>query len=135
MSAPVAVAEIYEAFGRGDVDAILARVAENVEWDVFADPASREGVPWLVPRRDPAGVGAFFAIVGGDMDVHDFQVRAIFGDDRTAAAEIFIDATYRPTGQRVADEELHVWEFGEDGKVVRVRHYTDTHKHRAAAGV
>ncbi|HEX6391670.1 MAG TPA: nuclear transport factor 2 family protein [Solirubrobacteraceae bacterium] len=134
MSAPAAVAEIYEAFGRGDVEPILARVAQDVEWDVFADPASRDGVPWLVPRRDPAGVGEFFAAVGGGFEIHDFQVRKIFGDDRTAAAEVFIDATVRATGTRFADEELHVWEFGEDGKVVRFRHYTDTHKHRAAAG-
>jgi ketosteroid isomerase-like protein len=135
MNAPAAVAEMYEAFGRGDVEAILARLADDVEWDVFADPASREGIPWLLPRRDPAGVGAFFAVAGGDMEIHDFQVRMIFGDDRTAAAEIVIDATIRATGQRFADEELHVWQFDDAGKVVRFRHYADTHKHRAAAGL
>jgi hypothetical protein len=30
-----------------------------------------------------------------------------------AAAEIFIDATIRATGQRFADEEMHVWPFAE----------------------
>ena len=42
---------IYEAFGRGDVPAILERVREDVEWDVgVAD----RGVPWLAPRRGRA---------------------------------------------------------------------------------
>jgi hypothetical protein len=31
------------------------------------------------------------------------------------------------------DEELHLWTFDEDGRVVRLRHYRDTAKHIAAA--
>jgi ketosteroid isomerase-like protein len=132
--AAAAVAELYAAFGRGDVEAILARVADDVEWDVFADADARSDIPWLAPRRDPAGVGEFFTIVGGEMDLHDFQVRAIFGDDRTAAAEIFIDVTIRSTGKRITDEELHVWQFDDGGRVERFRHYTDTRKGAEAAG-
>lgn len=135
MQAAVAAGEIYEAFGRGDIEFVLSRIADDVEWDVFRDTEPREGIPWLVPRRDPAGVAAFFGEVGGGFEIHDFQVRSIVGDDRVAAAEIFIDATVRATGKRFADEELHHWTFGEDGKVVRMRHYTDTRKHRDAAGV
>jgi ketosteroid isomerase-like protein len=67
------------------------------------------------------------------MEIHAFEVRGIFGDERTAAAEIFIDVTIRATGKRITDEELHVWWFDENGKVARFRHYTDTLKGREAA--
>src|SRR4051794_17211919 len=58
------VAGIYAAFGRGDVPAIVGRLAEDVAWDDWADNfAQRAGVPDLVPRRGPAEVEAFFAVV------------------------------------------------------------------------
>ena len=31
------------------------------------------------------------------------------------------------------DEELHLWTWNEDGRVMGMRHYTDTTKHIAAA--
>jgi len=37
------------------------------------------------------------------------------------------------TGRRYRDEELHLWTLNDDGKVTRLRHYTDTAKHIAAA--
>jgi ketosteroid isomerase-like protein len=38
-----------------------------------------------------------------------------------------------PEGGRFSDEELHLWTFGEDGRVTRLRHYCDTAKHIAAS--
>ena len=35
-------------------------------------------------------------------------------------------------GGRYRDEEIHLWTFDNAGKVVRLRHYTDTAKHIAA---
>jgi ketosteroid isomerase-like protein len=47
-------------------------------------------------------------------------------------AEVMIDIRL-PNGGRYRDEERHLWTFGEEGKVVRLRHYVDTAKHIAAA--
>ena len=33
------------------------------------------------------------------------------------------------------DCELHVWEFGDDGRVIRFRHFVDTGRHAWANGV
>ena len=38
------VREIYEAFGRGDVPAILNKLDDNIEWET-QNPVA--GVPWL----------------------------------------------------------------------------------------
>ena len=49
------------------------------------------------------------------------------------AATIKIDFTVKETGERVRDEEIHLWTFDEAGKITGMRHYTDTAKHIKAA--
>ena len=128
------VQAIYAAFGRGDVPAILALMSDDVEWESWADNAAQKaGVPWLRSRRGKSGVGEFFQLVG-QFTIHDFQVLSIMPGDRQVAAEFVVDAT-PPGGRRYRDEEMHLWTFGTDGKVTRLRHYVDTAKHIAAAGV
>jgi ketosteroid isomerase-like protein len=121
------VGEIYEAFGRGDVPAILEHVAPDVAWESWADNhAQRAGVPWLQAHSDHVGVTEFFGVVGG-MDVTRFEVLNLLAGGGAVAAEIEIDTA------RFKDQEMHLWTFGADDKVVRFRHYTDTAKHIAAA--
>ncbi|HSI78773.1 MAG TPA: hypothetical protein VK957_22960, partial [Lunatimonas sp.] len=76
----------------------------------------------------------FFKIVGG-FDIKDFQVLSIMASENQVAAEIVFEADVPATGGHFRDEEVHVWTFDEHGKVIRMRHYSDTAKHiRAAAG-
>ena len=128
-----AVEEIYAAFGRGDVPAILARLAADVAWDDWPDNfAQRAGVPHLVTRRGPAEVEGFFAVLGS-CTVLDFAVLDIIGADRQVVAEVRASFAL-PGGGRFTDEELHLWTFDDEGRVSRFRHYCDTAKHIAAAG-
>ena len=127
------VTSIYEAFGRGDVPAILAALSEDVRWDEWSDNrAQKSGVPWLQHRNGKAGALEFFAIAA-QFNIHEFRVLALLAGGNQVVAEVLIDAT-APTGVRYRDEELHLWTFDDAGKVVRLRHYVDTAKHIAAAG-
>jgi ketosteroid isomerase-like protein len=120
---------IYEAFGRGDIPAILEHLAEDVAWESWADNhAQRAGVPWLAPQSGHAGVAEFFAAVG-EMGVTRFEVLNLLAGADAVAAEIEIDTA------RFNDQEMHLWTFGDDGKVIRFRHYTDTAKHIAGAAI
>jgi ketosteroid isomerase-like protein len=51
------VRQIYAAFGRGNISAILEQRDEGVEWEYGS--GSNE-VPWLQPRRGLAGIGPDF---------------------------------------------------------------------------
>jgi hypothetical protein len=51
------VKAIYQAFGCGDVAAILDKLDESVEW-VTMVPVPE--VPWLQARRGKANIGGFF---------------------------------------------------------------------------
>lgn len=126
------VRQIYAAFGRGDVPAILALMSDDVRWEAWADHAGqRAGVPWLLPRHGTAGVAEFFQLIG-QFTIHEFQVLSLMANDRQVAAEFVIDAT-PPGGQRYRDEEMHLWTCDAAGRVTRLRHYADTAKHIAAA--
>ena len=127
------VAAIYDAFGRGDIEAILARLSDDVRWEQWDDNhAQRAGVPWLAAREGRDGALEFFKIAGG-LQIHDFRVLKMLAGEDSVAAEVIIEFT-TPSGARLRDEELHLWTLGADGKVVRMRHYLDTAKHIAAAG-
>jgi uncharacterized protein len=123
---------IYQAFGRGDIPSILATVADDVAWEAWADnSAQNAGVRWMTPRRGKAGVLEFFQLVA-QFQIHEFKVLSIMGNGQQVAAEFVIEAT-PPGGFRYRDEEMHLWTFGPDGKVTRLRHYLDTAKHIKAA--
>jgi ketosteroid isomerase-like protein len=129
-----AVGEIYAAFGRGDVPSILARLADDVAWESFEhNHAQAAGVPWLQRHDDPESVAEFFRIVG-DWDFHSFELVDLMASENQVIAEVEVDVTI-PGAERFREEELHMWTFGPDGKVTRFRHYVDTAKHIAAAGV
>ncbi len=126
------VADIYAAFGRGDIPAILARLSDDVAWEEWVDNfAQRAEVPYLVPRKGPSEVEAFFAVLGSATVLH-FAVLDVIGTGRQVVAEVRASFAL-PGGGRFDDEELHLWTFDEAGRVSRFRHYCDTAKHIAAA--
>ena len=127
------VQKIYEAFGSGNIPAILELVDADCQWESWADNrAQQAGVPWMVARTGPAGAGAFFGVVGS-LELHAFDVLNVMVGTNSAAVEFVIEYTYAPTGKRLRDEEIHLWTFNEAGKVIRLRHYDDTAKHIEAA--
>lgn len=126
-----AIKDIYDAFGRGDVPAILDRIADGCRWESWENNrAQRAGVPTLQPRTGPEGVAQFFAAVG-ELEIHDFQVLDLLASERQVAVEVVIDFS-TPAGGRSRDEELHLWTLDEGQQVTRLRHYVDTAKHIAA---
>jgi ketosteroid isomerase-like protein len=121
------VSAIYEAFGRGDVQDILERLADEVQWESWTDNfAQRADVPYLRYKNGRQAVPEFFQEVG-KLGIRDFRVVSLMAGENQVAAEIEIEtATF-------SDEEIHLWNFNDEGKVSRFRHYVDTAKHIAAA--
>jgi ketosteroid isomerase-like protein len=127
------VSAIYEAFGRGDVPGILEHLSDDVQWESWADnTAQKAGVGWLRPRYGKAGATEFFQLIAEELDVQEFQVLSVMAGGNQVAVELVISAKLRKGDGGYRDEEMHLWTFGDDGKVVRLRHYTDTAKHMAA---
>lgn len=122
--------QIYEAFGRGDVPAILARLAEDVRWEGWPtrNAAQDRDVPYMRARNGREAVAGLFRDLQEDVELSSFDPHAFLeGEDRVAVL-IEVDLTVRSTGKRLRDEEIHLVEFGPDGRVASLRHFLDTAK-------
>jgi uncharacterized protein len=127
------VKRIYDAFGRGDVATILDCLAPHVAWEQWGNNfAQKAGVPWMKEGRGHRAVAEFLGIIAS-FKIHEFKVIALMADENKVAVEFELAADVPATGGRFREEEMHLWTFDDNGKVVRFRHYLDTAKHIAVA--
>jgi ketosteroid isomerase-like protein len=127
------VRSMYDAFHRGDVASIVAKMSPDVVWDGWPDNRGQQaGVPWMQCHKGREGVAEFFKALG-NLKFRSFQVRNILAGGNQVAAEIAVEFELTATGAVVRDDEIHLWTFDSSGEVVRFRHYLDTAKHIEAA--
>lgn len=117
------VQQIYAAFGRGDVPAILATLAEDVDWEynTFPNP-----VPWLQPRRGRDQVPAFFQALSA-LEFTRFEPLHFMANGNLVVSLVNVEFTVKSTGKKVVEmEEVHLWHFDAQGQVARFRHRVDS---------
>jgi ketosteroid isomerase-like protein len=112
------VAQAYDAFGRGDIAALLGLVDDEVDWHA----------PKTLPQggtfHGKAGVGDFFATVAGAWDPLSLDVEGIgeVGDELVVGV-VRGDGT-RKGGGPSGYGAVHVFNV-RGGKITRFREYTD----------
>jgi uncharacterized protein len=116
------VMEIYDAVGRGDLDAILERVSDDVDW--AADVAGN-AAPWHGPRAGKPGVASFFNDINNSIEITAFTPHSYAaGDDDV---HLLVDWTFRliGNGRQTSMTMHHHWRL-RDGKVTRFRGSEDS---------
>ena len=121
------VRNVYAAFGRGDLPAVLGALSPDVEW-IFPDA---EGVPWAGRRRGRDGAAAFFAGLLGAADPLAFEPRDFIAEGERVAVTGSERMRIKATGRTYFAEWVHVW-IVRGGAVVSFQEYTDTAAIRAA---
>lgn len=120
------VQNIYDAFGRGDVPSILGHLREDIDWDYGIVDA---GVPWLRARKGIGEVPGFFESLGA-LDFQKFQPQTFLESGNIVVVLIDLEVVVKATGRPVEEkDEVHIWHFDDEGKVMRFCHRVDTHKH------
>jgi ketosteroid isomerase-like protein len=120
------VRNIYAAFSRGDIPAILEHLAPDVEWEYGVTSTE---VPWLQPRRGRAEVAEGFRASGAAVQYRKFQNKAILESGNLVVALNDAEFIVIATGRTVSEEDaVNIWHFNESGQVVRFRHRVDTHQ-------
>lgn len=113
---------IYEAFGKGDVPAVLGQMDQEIEWREAENFIYADRSPYVGPQAVLEGV---FMRLGSEWD--DFTVTPEEWLD--AGNHVVVLGTYtgrhKETGREVRAQFAHVWGV-KAGAVVRFQQYTDT---------
>ncbi|MDQ3802765.1 MAG: nuclear transport factor 2 family protein [Acidobacteriota bacterium] len=113
---------LYEAFGRGDVPAVLGQMDQGIEWREADNFIYADRNPYVGPQAIVEGV---FARLGSEWE--GFTVMPEEWLD--AGNHVVVLGTYagrhRETGREVRAQFAHVWGV-RGGRVVRFQQYTDT---------
>lgn len=116
------VQRLYEAYGRGDVDAVLAELADDVDW--AAEAASRSA-PWYGSFAGKAEVPRFFKEIASSVDVTSFSVESLTSNDSDVVANVLWTYTVHSTGRSASMRMQHLWRFA-NGKVAYFRGSEDS---------
>jgi uncharacterized protein len=116
------VKQVYEAFGRGDVEAILAVVADDVDW---ASEAQSAGAPWHGVHKGKGEVPKFFQALGETAEVTRFEPLAYADSGDDVMTVVRFGMRIPATGKQ-GEMDLHHWFRFADGKIARYRGTEDT---------
>jgi len=122
------IQRLYEAYGARDFDAVLAELADDVDW---AAEAASTSVPWYGSYRGKDQVPGFFQAIGANIDTTEFTVVSMTSNDTDVVATIHWSYTVNATGKRAEMYMQHWWRFA-DGKIVFFRGSEDTEQSAAA---
>ena len=122
---------IDEAFGKGDVAAVLGAFDASIEWREADNLLYADGNPYIGPQAVAQGV---FQRVVTDADGFNLAIENIIDGGDTVVAQGRYRGTMKKTGTPIDAQFAHVWHV-RDGKVVRFQQYTDTRQWAQAAGV
>jgi ketosteroid isomerase-like protein len=123
------VQHMYASFGRGDLQAILDGLAEDVSWGVDSSAAGE--VPWYGILNGKANAKKFFAALAEGADFTAFAPKDFVSIGDQVFNHLQYEAVVKKTGKKVSQTSLQHWTF-KDGKVVRWRGYEDTARVRDA---
>ncbi len=104
----------YEAFGRGDLQAVLDSLTDDVDW---ATDTVSTAAPWFGVKHGKDGVRSFFEAFGSAMEVNAFEPISLAGNDQGHVhALVRVVATHRQSAQQVSTNEHHFF-IVRDGKI------------------
>src|SRR5262249_22564297 len=100
------VQALYEAFGRGDIDAVLNGIHPKIVW---VNPGPNEFRYFGVHEGREAVARNVFAFIGENMDIHSLTPSEILASETTVVVLLDMDVTIRATSKRVVQKVAHVW--------------------------
>ena len=114
------VKDAYAAFGRGDIQGLLALLAEDVEW---ISPGGSP--PPAGTYRGPAAVAGFFQKLSETVEFSSFEPREFVADGDRVLVVGFDGGRVKATNRTFEKPWVKAFTV-RNGKVINVREYTDT---------
>ena len=116
----VTIRNLYDAFAKGDIQAVLVGLAPNVEW------TEAEGFLYGGTFIGPDAVlENVFMKLGAEWDGWAAVPNEFAANNKTVVAIGDYSGTFKATGKDVKVPFVHVWKL-RDGRVTSFRQHTDT---------
>lgn len=120
------IRNLYAAFARGDIPAVLGALAPDAAW------TESEGGPYGGTYRGPDGIlSGVFMKLGGEWDGFAAVPAQYVAEGDTVVVVGEYSGTFRATGRSMRAPFAHVWKL-RDGRVATFTQITDTVLHRRA---
>ena len=123
------VQQIYDAFARGDVPAVVAAFDPQIEWREAEGFLYADGNPYVGPQAVLEGV---FGRLATDWENFTVTPQRFVQTGEGVLSTGRYSGTHRRTGRRVDAQFAHIWRL-EDGRVRAFQQFTDTAQFSAAA--
>jgi hypothetical protein len=118
------VQHLYAAFGRGDIDTVLAGLTPDVKW---SSNGQRAAYPTFGHFHGEAEVRDFFGHLASELDFHQFEPRELCPSGDKVFVLGHSRMTVKATGKPVEMDWVHIFTF-RDGKVSGFHDFVDTHQ-------
>lgn len=123
---------IYEAFGRGDVPAVLGAMTPDIVWNEAENFPYADRNPYVGPQAVLEGV---FGRVLADWEGFQVVPEEILDAGETTVVMLGrYRGTHKVTGKAKNPQIVHVWRIT-NGKASRFQQYADTLHTARAAGI
>jgi len=122
---------LYEAFGRGDIPAVLGVMSPQIRWsEAEGNPYRPSGEAWVGPD---AVLHNLFVRLGSEWDGFAVHPKSFLDAGDSVVVEARYRGTYKATGRSLDAQVCHVWDVA-DGRVTRFQQYLDTAKFQDVMG-
>ena len=116
------IRNLYEAFAKGDVPAVLAAMSPDIVWNEAENYPYADGNPYRGPEPILAGV---FARIGSEWDGFAAVPEEYIDGGDTIVVLGRYRGTYRASGRSMDAQMVHVWRLA-DGRITRFDQRVDT---------
>ena len=114
---------VYDAFGRGDIPAVLGAMAADMEWyEAEGNPYQPSGAAWV---GHDAILQNLFMRIGAEWEYFRVVPRAFHDAGDTVIVELRYEGKYTPTGRNLDAQACHIFTVRQ-GKLTRLQQYVDT---------
>lgn len=119
------VQNLYAAFAKGDVPAVLQKFHPKIEWNEAENFPYADGNPYIGPQAVLEGV---FARLGAEWEYWKLTEQTYY---EAKSGEIIVTGRYKAknkaTGKEINTQFVHMWTL-EDGLVTKFQQYADTYQ-------
>lgn len=114
---------LYVAFGRGDVPAVLDTMSPAIRWyQAEHNPYNPSGEAWVGPE---AVTNNLFVKLGTEWENFTVHPKSFHDAGDTVVVEARYTGRYKATGKSFNAQVCHVWDV-QNGQITRFQQYLDT---------